>query len=91
MPICLTANATTIEGGWCDSCVEKRKTNTMEKKNKGLVDDHEDGIILNESGTTVSFDPGSGAQENVDQNSLSERSVEDTGADKKEPGRAEQR
>ncbi len=27
----------------------------MDKKNKGLVDDNEHGIILNESGTSVSF------------------------------------
>ena len=40
----------------------------MDKKNKGLVDDNEHGIILNESGTSVSFGWDAG-DENKDSNS----------------------
>jgi hypothetical protein len=38
----------------------------MDKKNKGLVDDHNGDIILNESGTSVSFGWDTGESEEND-------------------------
>ena len=40
----------------------------MDKKNKGLVDNHDGDIILNESGTSVSFGWDTGEDETDNEN-----------------------
>ena len=51
----------------------------MDKKNKGLVDDHDGDIILNESGTSVSFGWGNeDSKKDKDEASSSDENKEDT-------------
>jgi|1186.fasta_scaffold995904_1 hypothetical protein len=54
----------------------------MDKKNKGLVDNHDGDIILNESGTSVSFGWDTG-EENKEKEETSQQ--EDKEDDKPEP------
>jgi len=51
----------------------------MDKKSKGLVDDHDGDIILNESGTSVSFGWDAGeSDENEESSSIQEDNKSNT-------------
>ena len=54
----------------------------MDKKNKGLVDDHNGDIILNESGTSVSFGWDT---EGSEENDATSSQLEDNEHDKPKP------
>ena len=56
----------------------------MDKKGKGLVDDHDGDIILNESGTSVSFGWDAGESDENEESSLPQ---EDNKMDKNESSR----